>query len=95
MYYTIIKTNNIENNIFNTMIIFYQPANFPKGILFIIFAAFAGSDHAFLPISVNTTVGFTLFVLMLCGPNSNAIVLVIWFTAPLDAQYVTWSRVAV
>ncbi|MCV5005298.1 hypothetical protein OFM39_37125, partial [Escherichia coli] len=52
------------------------------------------SDHAINPILVNTTVGLTLFVLMPRGPNSTAIVLVIWFKAPLDAQYDTWSGIA-
>jgi len=68
---------------------FHLPANLPNGILFIIGPDFFGSDHAIFPIVVNTTVGLTLFVLMPRGPNSMAIVLVIWFKAPLDAQYDT------
>lgn len=69
------------------IIYLYKPANFPKGILSKIGFDFFGSAHAVFPILVITTVGFTLFVLMPYGPNSMAIVLVIWFTAPLDAQY--------
>lgn len=70
------------------------PANLPNGMRFKIGPDFSGSDQAILPIRVRTTVGFTLFVRIPYFPNSIAMVLVIWFTAPLDAQYVVWSGMA-
>lgn len=62
------------------------PANLFSGIRLIIGPDFEGSDHAILPIRVKTTVGLTLLVRMPYLPSSMAIVLVIWLTAPFDAQ---------
>lgn len=64
------------------------------GIRFNIGPDLKGSAHANFPMVVKTTVGFMLFVRMPYLPRSTAILLVIWFTEPLDAQYVVWSGIA-
>ena len=49
--------------------------NFPIGMRLSIPYAFTGSDHAYLPILVITTVGFTQLTVIPYSPSSNAITL--------------------
>lgn len=54
-------------------------------------AAFLGSDQPTLAISVNITVGLTLFTRIPWGPSSKAMDRVSASTAALEALYMVWS----